>query len=350
MIAVRPFDPADAGRWDAYVLSHPDSHFGQCAAWRALTASQYGVEPRYWVAVAGERVHGVLPLFESARALFSAPGGLLADDEAVAAALLEPARRRLVDAALDWIELRDQRRAWPHLETSGEHVTLELALERDPDRQWATFDAKLRNQIRKGERAGFEPRWGRDQVAAFHRVLLENMRDLGTPIRSEGYYRAALGALGDAADLLVLWQGRTPVGAMFVVEHRDAMVDYARDSLDIVAPAGDLITIDAYDRLTADATSGFVVGKSVVDGVRCDHLAFRSGAVDWQIWIEDGDKPLPRKYVITSLDIPQAPQFAQVMSNWSTDTAFKAEHFEFTPPSGSRAIRFLPVGAAGAQP
>ena len=130
----------------------------------------------------------------------------------------------------------------------------------------------------------------------------------------------------------------------------DAMVDYARDSLDIVAPAGDLITIDAYDRLTADATSGFVVGKSVVDGVRCDHLAFRSGAVDWQIWIEDGDKPLPRKYVITSLDIPQAPQFAQVMSNWSTDTAVKPEHFEFTPPSGSRAIRFLPVGAAGAQP
>ena len=231
MIAVRPFDPADAGRWDAYVLSHPDSHFGQCAAWRALTTSQYGVEPRYWVAVAGERVHGVLPLFESARALFSAPGGLLADDEAVAAALLEPARRRLVDAALDWIELRDQRRAWPHLETSGEHVTLELALERDPDRQWATFDAKLRNQIRKGERAGFEPRWGRDQVAAFHRVLLENMRDLGTPIRSEGYYRAALGALGDAADLLVLWQGRTPVGAMFVVEHRDAMVDPWASSL-----------------------------------------------------------------------------------------------------------------------
>ncbi len=130
----------------------------------------------------------------------------------------------------------------------------------------------------------------------------------------------------------------------------DAMVDYARDSLDIIAPAGDLVTTDAYDRLTADATSGFVVGKSIVDGVRCDHLAFRSGAVDWQIWIEDGDKPLPRKYVITSLDIPQAPQFEQVLSNWSTDPALKTEHFEFTPPSGAKATRFLPAGTAGAQP
>ena len=59
---------------------------------------------------------------------------------------------------------------------------------------------------------------------------------------------------------------------------------------------------------------------------------------------------MPRKYVITSLDIPQAPQFEQVLSNWSTDPAVKTEHFEFTPPSGARAIRFLPVGAAGAQP
>ena len=130
----------------------------------------------------------------------------------------------------------------------------------------------------------------------------------------------------------------------------DATVDYARDSLDIIAPAGDLITTDAYDRLLADATSGFVVGKSVVDGVRTDHLAFRSGAVDWQIWIEDGDKPLPRKYVITSLDILQAPQFEQMLSNWSIDPALKTEHFEFTPPSGAKATRFLPAGTAGAQP
>ena len=130
----------------------------------------------------------------------------------------------------------------------------------------------------------------------------------------------------------------------------DAMVDFARDSLDVIAPAGDLITMDAYDRLTADATSGFVVGKSVVGGVRCDHLAFRSGVVDWQIWIEDGDKPLPRRYVITSVDVDQAPQFEQSLSNWTLDPAVKAQYFDFTPPPGMKAIEFLPVGTAGAKP
>jgi hypothetical protein len=130
----------------------------------------------------------------------------------------------------------------------------------------------------------------------------------------------------------------------------DAAVDFARDSLDIIAPAGDLVTMDAYDRLMADATVGFVVGQSIVGGVRCDHLAFRSGVVDWQIWIEAGDKPLPRKYVITSLDVDQAPQFELMMSNWSTDPVFTAGHFQFTPPPGAKAIEFLPVGTAGATP
>jgi hypothetical protein len=130
----------------------------------------------------------------------------------------------------------------------------------------------------------------------------------------------------------------------------DAMVDFARDSLDVIAPAGDLIATDAYQRLMADATSGFVVGKAVIGGVRCDHLAFRSGVVDWQVWIEDGDQPLPRKYVITSLDVNQAPQFELLMSNWSIDPAIKARYFEFTPPPGARATQFLPVGTAGAQP
>ena len=65
----------------------------------------------------------------------------------------------------------------------------------------------------------------------------------------------------------------------------DAMLDFARDSLDVIAPAGDLITTDAYARPMAGTTAGFVVGKSTIDGVRCDHLAFRGYGVDWQIWI-----------------------------------------------------------------
>lgn len=128
----------------------------------------------------------------------------------------------------------------------------------------------------------------------------------------------------------------------------DAMLDFARDSLDVIAPAGDLVTKDAYARLMADTTSGFVVGKSTVDGVRCDHLAFRSYGVDWQIWIEDGARALPRKYVISTVDIVGAPQFEMLMRNWTTSPDVSPKRFQFTPPPGATKVEFLPTGNTGA--
>jgi hypothetical protein len=79
----------------------------------------------------------------------------------------------------------------------------------------------------------------------------------------------------------------------------EGTLDMARTQLDIVMPAGDLLYRNAYDILTADVTQGFVVGKGVIEGVGCDHLAFRAPNVDWQIWVQEGQEPLPRKLVIT---------------------------------------------------
>jgi hypothetical protein len=123
----------------------------------------------------------------------------------------------------------------------------------------------------------------------------------------------------------------------------EGMLDFARESLDIIVPAGDLLYRNAYDLLTADVKSGFVVGKSVVGGVRCDHLAFRNADVDWQIWIEEGAKPLPRKYVITSTQVSGAPQFA-VLVSWNTAPKFPDGTFVFAPAKDAKQIDFLKVG------
>jgi hypothetical protein len=128
----------------------------------------------------------------------------------------------------------------------------------------------------------------------------------------------------------------------------DAMLDFARDSLDVIAPAGDLITQDAYARLMAGTTAGFVVGKSTIDGVRCDHLAFRGYGVDWQIWIEDGPRALPRRYVISTVDVVGAPQFEVTMRNWTTSPEIGPKQFHFTPPAGATEVKFLPFDNAGA--
>jgi hypothetical protein len=120
------------------------------------------------------------------------------------------------------------------------------------------------------------------------------------------------------------------------------MLDFARTKLDIVAPAGDLIYKNAYDVLMDGVTDGMVVGKAVIEGVRCDHLAFRAPQVDWQIWIQEGAQPLPRKIVITTLDLPNAPQYSITMTQWNLKPTFDAQTFKFTPQAGMKQIDFLP--------
>lgn len=232
MILVREILPGDAARWDAYVLGTAESHFAQRTAWRAVVERHFGVRARWWLAERDGRTCGVLPLFARRDgALFSAPGGVLADDPAVAAALLEPARRELAARGGAWIELRDQRRAWPELETVTEHVTLELELAESVDAQWQALGAKLRNQVGKGEKAGLRARWGAGHAGDFHRVLLENLRDLGTPVLSARFYREALEAFAPDATVLVLDKGGTPAGAMFLVRHGETMFDPWASSL-----------------------------------------------------------------------------------------------------------------------
>lgn len=127
----------------------------------------------------------------------------------------------------------------------------------------------------------------------------------------------------------------------------EGMLDFAREKLNIVAPAADLVYGDAYKILMTDVTSGFVVGKSVIEGVRCNHLAFSAPHVDWQIWIQEGSQPLPRKLVITTKDVLNSPQFEVVITKWNLTPTFTAQTFSFVPGKGARQVEFLPLNASG---
>ncbi|WP_313951303.1 DUF2092 domain-containing protein [Accumulibacter sp.] len=129
----------------------------------------------------------------------------------------------------------------------------------------------------------------------------------------------------------------------------EEMLDFARTKLDIVAPAGDLLYRNAFEILMDNVTSGFVVGKAVVAGVRCDHLAFRGAGVDWQIWIQEGRQPLPQKLVITSTEVASLPQFTVVMTNWNRAPKFNRRTFAFKPPKAAKKVDFLPLAKGGSQ-
>lgn len=232
MITVAALEPGAEAEWDAYALSRPEAHFGQRSAWRQLVGEFFAVEPRWWAARDdGGRMVGLLPAFRGRDALFSAPGGLLADSAEAAAALLGRARADVEREGLRWLELRDQAVEWPGLETNPEHVTLVLDLAADEDAQWAAFDAKLRNQVRKATRSGLRCERGAGHVEAFHRVFTENMRDLGTPAMELAYFRRALELFPGDAEALVVYRGDEPLGGMIVVQHGATLHDPWASSL-----------------------------------------------------------------------------------------------------------------------
>ena len=130
----------------------------------------------------------------------------------------------------------------------------------------------------------------------------------------------------------------------------DAMLDFAREKLDVIAPGAELLYGNAAERMLKETTSGFVVGPSVVGGVKSTHLAFRGAEVDWQIWIEDGDKPLPRKFVLTSKKVAGEPQFTVLIRSWELTPKLTDQMFTFVPPKGAKKIEFLQLTAEAAKP
>ncbi len=126
----------------------------------------------------------------------------------------------------------------------------------------------------------------------------------------------------------------------------DAMLEFAANKLDVIAPGTDLIDTRAYDKLMQDVKSGVYVGMAVVSGQRCHHLAYRGAEVDWQLWVRDGAKPLPCRYVITSKSVAGAPQFTLQVIDVNTQPTIAASKFRFVPPKGASSIEFLPPNPA----
>lgn len=145
----------------------------------------------------------------------------------------------------------------------------------------------------------------------------------------------------DGATLSMYESGHDIYAAVTAPDNLDDMLAFARDTLDLVPPAGDMVFTNAYELLTASVTSGVVVGKAVIDGVMCTQLAFTTPVVDWQVWVADGDKALPVKYVLTTRDDPAQPQFITLISRWNTDPMIPAALFDFEAPTTATATEFV---------
>lgn len=130
----------------------------------------------------------------------------------------------------------------------------------------------------------------------------------------------------------------------------DQLVDELRDKYKMLLPAADLLMSNPYAALMEDVTDVKDLGSGVVGGVECDYLAFRAKDTDWQIWIAQGPRPYPCKYVITSKLISGGPQFTLQVREWKTGSAVAADDFAFKPPADSRKVEFKDFPGVGDLP
>jgi hypothetical protein len=118
----------------------------------------------------------------------------------------------------------------------------------------------------------------------------------------------------------------------------DQLVARLRNEFGVAVPGADLLLSKAYDELMADVIDAKQIGRGVIDGVECDHLAFRNSDVDWQLWVEVGGRPVPRKYVINSKAVTGGPQYTLRIKDWKTDAPVAADAFAFKPPADSKKV------------
>src|SRR3954468_4026780 len=118
----------------------------------------------------------------------------------------------------------------------------------------------------------------------------------------------------------------------------DQLIDRLRSEAMIEASGADLLLSNPYEALTLDVLDAKHIGRGVIDGIECEHLAFRYQDTDSQIWIEVGPRPVPRKYVITSKAVTGGPQYTLRIKEWKTDEQLSADVFTLKQADGVRKI------------
>jgi hypothetical protein len=123
----------------------------------------------------------------------------------------------------------------------------------------------------------------------------------------------------------------------------DEFVDRAREEHGLDLPGADLLLSNVYDQLIEPVTEAMYLGTGVVDGVECEHLAFRTPDVDWQIWVAMGDKPYPCKYVVTSKWTTAAPEYQLRVRNWNDSPKIEANSFQFGLPADAKEVKISEI-------
>ena len=132
----------------------------------------------------------------------------------------------------------------------------------------------------------------------------------------------------------------------------DAVLDRIASDYGVVLPLSDLLYTDPYATLMDGVLYGKYLGLHQAAGVACHHLTFGQDGMEWQIWIDAGAQPLPRKLAIAYWEDAGVPQYQAVLRRWTLEAKVAPDEFVFKAPAGAKRMELVDLakaalGAAG---
>jgi hypothetical protein len=130
-----------------------------------------------------------------------------------------------------------------------------------------------------------------------------------------------------------------------------AVVHFVRD-LGMRLPLAVLLVSQLPAEMRERVRSIDYVEKTGLHGIASHHLAARTDTVDFQVWVADGDRPLPQRVVISYRKAKGEPQFWAQFSDWNLAPTLTESTFTATPPAGAQKVAFaaqLPRVSPGAR-
>jgi FemAB-related protein (PEP-CTERM system-associated) len=230
---IRLATETDRTAWDDYVLRHPEGTAYQLFAWQEAVSRAYRFRGDYLLAEKGGVLCGILPLIDfrvpfARRLLISLPycdvGGVLADNKAIALAMLTSARSLAEKHGAD-LQLRAVRALPDAGINQTDKVRMLLDLPENAGQLMASLEAKVRSQVKKPVRDGLTAQLGTHElIDDFYLVFSENMRDLGSPVHSRQWIEAIVSAYDDRVRVAVIYtpDGK-PAAAGIVLIHPATM-------------------------------------------------------------------------------------------------------------------------------
>ena len=149
------------------------------------------------------------------------------------------------------------------------------------------------------------------------------------------------------SDVELIFDGKTAIlygkhnktfGQLEMSGSVDKLIDELQDKYRMVMPGSDLLVSKPYDELIAGVLEAKYIGRGVIDDVECEHLAFRNFDTDWQLWVELGDRPIPRKYVITTKTMAAGPQYTVRIRELKAGDVPAGDAFTFGRPEGVKQV------------